>query len=174
MTHLTDDQIAAKELRNAAYHEAGHKILYERFGGSGDAVIWRNESGNPAEKAWCGQFRPRTCPEEVRKIAIANGFPAPDLPMNWKAIVGMAGLLAEDILSGETDDVGALADTLFFKITGGEASASDLASMNITDVDDCALSYDVVDEAVRLLLEAWPLVQQEAEYLIEFAESECM
>jgi hypothetical protein len=54
MIDFTDKQIAARELRNAAYHEAGHKMLYRRFGGDGDAVVWKNESGNPEEKMWLG------------------------------------------------------------------------------------------------------------------------
>lgn len=169
MIDFTDEQIAARELRSAAYHEAGHKMLYERFGGAGDAVVWKNESGNPEETAWFGQFRPRTCPEEMRKTALAHGFPAPELPANWRILVGMAGLLAEDILSGETDDAGAMADTLFFRISMGDASASDLAQMSVTDIDNCGLTYEVVEEAVRLLREEWQAVQEEAEYLIQSA-----
>jgi len=46
---FTDDRLVARELRDAAYHEAGHKALYEYFGGAGDAVVWRNESRNPGE-----------------------------------------------------------------------------------------------------------------------------
>ncbi|MFM0152884.1 hypothetical protein [Paraburkholderia sediminicola] len=169
MIDFTDEQIAARELRNAAYHEAGHKMLYERFGGAGDAVVWKNESGNPEETAWLGQFRPRTCPEVMRKTALNHGFAAPELPANWKILVGMAGLLAEDILSGETDDAGAMADTLFFRISNGEASASDLAQMSVTDIENCGLSYEAVEEVVRLLREGWPVVQQDAEHLIESA-----
>ncbi|WP_148092594.1 hypothetical protein [Burkholderia ubonensis] len=166
MIDFTDEQIATKELRNAAYHEAGHKMLYEHFGGAGDAVVWKNQSGSPEETAWLGQFRPRTCPEAMRKIARTQGLITPELPANWRVLVGMAGLLAEDILSDETDDVGAMADTLFFRIWNGEASASDLALMNITDIDSCAPSYEVVEECVRLLREGWSDVQREAEYLI--------
>ncbi|AIO43053.1 hypothetical protein DM44_7069 [Burkholderia cepacia] len=117
MIDFTEEQIAARELRNTAYHEAGHKPLYERFGGAGDAVAWKNESGNPDESAWLGQFRPRTCPEGIRTIALNHGFAAPELPANWKMLVGMAGLLAEEILSGDTDDAGAMADSLVLKIS---------------------------------------------------------
>ncbi|WP_341313737.1 hypothetical protein WN982_20640 [Paraburkholderia sp. IMGN_8] len=169
MIELTEEQIAARELRNAAYHEAAHKMVYERFGGAGDAVVWRNESGNPDEKAWFGQFRPRTCPEEMRTIALASGVSALDLPSNWKMLVGIAGLVAEEILSDDTDDAGAIADAIYLKISDGEASASDLATMGITDIDSFELRYEVVEEAARILREGWRVVQQEAEYLIEFA-----
>ncbi|MGF6727744.1 hypothetical protein P3T43_007136 [Paraburkholderia sp. GAS41] len=79
----------------------------------------------------------------------------------------MAGLLAEDILSGETGDAGAMVDALFSRISFGEASRSNLAQMRVTDIDSCELSHVVVEEAVRLLREEWALVQEEAEYLIE-------
>ncbi|BBA43935.1 MULTISPECIES: hypothetical protein [Burkholderia] len=171
MIDFTEEQIAAREPRNTAYHEAGHKMLYERFGGAGDPVVWKNDSGNPDESAWFGQFRPRTCPEVMRAIALNHGFAAPELPANWKMLVGMAGLLAEEILSGETEDTGAMADSLVLKISFGEASASDLALMGVTDTERCGLSYDVVDEVVRMLREGWSVVQEEAEYLIASAAS---
>lgn len=50
MIDFADDEIAVCELRNAAYHEAGHKALYERFGGAGDVVVWKNESSNSDER----------------------------------------------------------------------------------------------------------------------------
>lgn len=153
MIEFTEEQIAARELRSAAYHEAARKMVYERFGGAGDAVVWRNENGDPEEKAWFGQFRPRTCPEEMRTIALAFGVSAPDLPANWKVLVGIAGLVAEEILSDDTDDAGAIADALHLKISDGEASASDLATMGITDIESFELSYEVVEEATRILRE---------------------
>ncbi|MGF6808411.1 hypothetical protein OKW30_003537 [Paraburkholderia sp. Clong3] len=170
MTDFTDEQLAARELRDAAYHEAGHKVLYERFGGAGDAVVSRNGSGNVEERAWLGQFRPRTCPETMHKIASPHSFPASQLPANWKIQVGMAGLVAEIILSGEADDVGAVADILCERISSGEASASDLAGMGVSDIDDCELSYEVIEAAVQLLRAEWPAVQREAEYLISAAD----
>ncbi|MGF6568652.1 hypothetical protein ABH945_000728 [Paraburkholderia sp. GAS333] len=166
MLDVTDEQITLNELRIAAYHEAGHKMLYERFGGAGDAVVWRNQSGNPEETAWRGQFRPRTCPEAMQKVARKQGFDVPPLPQNWKVLVGMGGLVAETILSGETDDAGVLADILVSRIWNGEASASDLALMNISDIDNFALSYDSVDECMRVLRDGWSDVRQEAECLI--------
>lgn len=77
MIDFTDGQIAAREFRVAAYHEVGHKMLDDRFGGAGEAVIWENESRNPEE------------------TALEHGFDAPEPPANWNLHVGMAGLLAE-------------------------------------------------------------------------------
>ena len=169
MIELTEKQIAARELHNAAYHEAGHKVAYERFGGAGDAVVWRNMSGNLEEAAWRGQFRPRTCPEQMRAIALASGFSAPDLPEDWKVLVGIAGLVAEEILRDDTDDAGAIADAVHLKISDGEASASDLAMMGITDIASFELGYEVVADAMRILRQVWSTVQREADYLIGFA-----
>jgi hypothetical protein len=92
------------------------------------------------------------CPEAKRKATLANGIAVPELPGNWKILVGMAGLLAEEILNGETDDVSAMADNMFFRISFGEASDSDLAQIGVTDIDNCELSYEVIEEAVQLLL----------------------
>ncbi|WP_269769949.1 hypothetical protein [Burkholderia contaminans] len=43
--------------------------------------------------------------------------------------------------------------------------------MGVTDTERCGLSYDVVDEVVRMLREGWSVVQEEAEYLIASAAS---
>ncbi|RQR51266.1 hypothetical protein DIE21_15155 [Burkholderia sp. Bp9140] len=64
-----------------------------------------------------------------------------------------------------------MADSLVLKISLGEASASDLALMGVTDIDGCELSYGVVDEVVRMLHEGWSVVQEEAEYLMKSAAS---
>jgi hypothetical protein len=66
-------------------------------------------------------------------------------------------------------DVSAMANNIFFRIYNGEASASDLAQMGVVDTDSCELSYEVVEEAVRLLRQEWAVVQQEAECLIDAA-----
>jgi hypothetical protein len=169
---FTEEEIASAELRNAAYHEAGHKILYEYFGGTGDAVVWRNESGDPEERAWFGQFRPRICPEVMRDVALRCGTPARELPANWRVLAGMAGLLAEEILDWATGDIESFADGLFYRITSGEASASDLTLMNIADIHDCEVTFEDVGETVRILREGWQAVQEEAEFLIELAATE--
>jgi hypothetical protein len=172
MIEVTEEEIAARELRSAAYHEAGHKVLYEHFGGAGDAIVWRNDSGNPEERAWFGQFRTRVCPEQMRNVALRYGLPARELPANWRVLVGMAGLLAEAILNCGPDDIHALADDIHYRISTDEASASDLVSMGISDIDDFELSFEVVGFGARLLREAWRNVQEEAQYLIELAETE--
>ncbi len=84
----------------------------------------------------------------------------------------MAGLLAEEILAWATGDIESFADGLLYRIASGEASASDLKLMNIADTDDCEVSFEDVGETVRILREGWSSLQEEAEYLIEIAETE--
>lgn len=165
MFELTEDQLAMRELRLAAYHEAGHKVMYHRFGGAGDAVVWENLNRSPDETAWRGQFRPRTCPQVMHDTATRHGRPAVDLPDNWRALYGMAGLVAEGILGGETNPE-FIAGALDIKISCGEASASDLESMEIMNINDFELNFDEVVQAWRFLVEDWSHVQNEAEYLI--------
>jgi hypothetical protein len=85
---------------------------------------------------------------------------------------GIAALVAEEVLSGETDDAGVVADVVRYKISDGEASATDLAAMGITDIANCQLSDEVVEVSVRMLQEGWLVVKREAEQLIEFAAAD--
>lgn len=94
--------------------------------------------------------RPLTCPGGVRTIALACGVSVPDLPENWKVLVSIVGLVAEEFLSDDADDADAIADALLFKIWIGEAFASDLALIGITDIGNCELSYQVIEEAARI------------------------
>lgn len=168
LEELTENEIAARELRSAAYHEAGHKIIHARFGGSGHAVVWRNQSGHPDEKAWLGQYRYWACPEKLRDVAVPHGIMLPVLPPDWRILFGMAGLVAEQIMAGEID-TGLIADALDAQIYMGEVSATDLASMGIDDVENFELRDEAVEKTTQYLLEDWWLVEQEAECLIELA-----
>lgn len=154
-------------LHLAAYHEAGHKIIYNRFGGDGDATVWENTGGVSGELAWRGQFRPRTCPQVMHNCAKRQGLPAAALPDNWRLLYGMAGMVAEEMLLDNADDPELIAKTISLRMWHGEASKSDLLSMGITDTEDYfELDTEDVAQTQRLLLENWPLVQREADYLI--------
>lgn len=77
----------------------------------------------------------------------------------------MAGLVAEEILRGETNPefVAGVLDTRIFC---GDVSASDRDSMGITDTVDFELNIEEVETACRYLVDNWVLVEQEAESLI--------
>lgn len=170
MPDLAQDEIAHDDLRKAAYHEAGHKIIYELFGGAGDAVVWKNESGNPDEVAWLGQFRPRTCPEQMHEIWACAGLNVTPLPSNWRAMCGMAGVVAEQIMHGEAE-VEFIAGNLYLRICCDEISATDLASIGVMDIDDFEVDIEGVEHCVHHLLEHWLRVRVEAESLIADASA---
>jgi hypothetical protein len=158
-----------QELRAAAFHEAGHKVMCHRFCGAGYAEVWRNPSGNPDELLWGGQFCMVMSPQLRYEMSKANGALIPEPPVNCRVLIGMAGLIAEELQRGETDDPGLIAESVEHRIWSGGASATDLTAMGIEDTDSVELSFDDVEHAVRVLIEDWALVQKEAEYLIEGA-----
>ena len=165
---MTEQIIALNELHETAYHEAGHKAMCEHFGGTGDVVVWKNESGALNERAWRGQFRQRICPEQMHDVSTRAGLTAIHLPRNWKILVGMAGVVAEEIYLGETEpDI--VAYNIMIRISHDDMSKTDLNLMNINDINDFENSYIHVEECISLLLQLWPLVKREAEYHIACA-----
>jgi hypothetical protein len=170
MDGYSEEQIAAAELLSAAYHEAGHQVLWRLFGGAGHAFVWKRLDRAPDEKAWSGQFRAISCLEVMQKALLAAGISGPRLHPNWRVLVGMAGILSEELLIDETGDTEVIAENLFSRIWMGEASATDLNLMGIADIDDFKHDYEVVEEAIRLLSESWSNVQSVAECLISEAE----
>ena len=171
MPDLTQDQMAADDLRKAAYHEIGHTIIYELVGGTGNAFVWQNQSGNPDEVEWLGQFRPSTCPEQQYESWARAGINVPAPPPNWRAMYGMAGVVAEQILRGERD-VEFIAGHLYLRICCDEISATDAASVGVTDIDDFEVDIETVEQCAQLLVEHWSQVKKEAEELINDASAE--
>jgi hypothetical protein len=169
MNNPIEDQLGTRELREAAYHEAGHLILLRHFGGVGAAAVWENLSGNPDEKKWGGQCVTYLCPPLKREQAKHLGLRTiPYLPKDWLVQWAAAGLIAEEILDGINDPRWA-AERVHARIDMDDASATDLKYMGITDTG----SYDMaslnrsVKKAYRYLAKDWSLVQLEAERLIE-------
>lgn len=169
------------QLSVAAHHEAGHKIMLEHFGCFGDAVVWRNPNPNPAENTWFGHCR-FLCPllqrEQSKSLRrLAGKLPEEmrssmdlrpvKLPKHWALLIGVAGLVAEQIFDG-IDDPRWAAERIHEEIQSGWASDTDLRGMGIGDIYD----YDValitrgIRRAYSLLLKDWDLVQKEAESLI--------
>jgi len=84
---------------------------------------------------------------------------------------GMAGVVAEQILRGETE-AEFIAGNPYLRICCDEMSASDLALTGVTDIDDFDFDFDFevdiegVEQCAQHLREHWPQVTQQAEYLI--------
>ena len=168
MNNPIEDQIGTRELREAAYHEAGHLTLLQRFGGYGAAAVWKNLSDDPAEKYWRGQCVAYICPPLKREHAKHLGLrAAPYLPKDWRVQFAAAGLIAEEILDG-IDDPWWAAERVNARVDMNDASDSDLMHMGISDINnyDIAALSRSARKAYRYLVKDWPLVQQEAERLI--------
>jgi hypothetical protein len=159
-----------KILQFMAFHEAGHKILYGRFGGNGNAVITKKLDTKSGEVIWGGQFRVlgslAHVHEAMRNAGMDLGI---ELPQNWEVLVGLAGLVAEEIFRGETNDPRVIADEIRERIMAGEASETDLDLMRIEDIDAFELSYGDVELVCQYLREDWELVEEEVGFLIEEA-----
>jgi len=159
------------DLRDTAYHEAGHAVMMKRFGGEGNALVWRNFSGDPTESAWRGQFGWWVCPEAKRNDAKSLGLPKIAVPKNWEVLFAAAGMVAEEIAAGIRDPRW-VSENVYSRILMDEASPTDLKSMGITDIYN--FDADQIDrnirQACRYLLQDWALVRDEAEYLISFAQ----
>jgi hypothetical protein len=171
MNNLIEDQIGMRELREAAYHEAGHLILLRRFGGVGAAAVWENLSGNLDEKQWRGQcvayIHPPLKREHAKRLGVRT---IPYLPKDWCVQYAAAGLIGEEILDGINDPRWA-AERVHARIDMDDVSDTDLKYMGISGIDnyDMASLDRSVKKAYRYLVKDWPLVQREAERLIEEA-----
>lgn len=171
--NLTENQYL-NALRATAFHEAGHKYVCRRFGGDGDILITKNKSESLDECAWSGHFEGRIFPNGLYDH---SGELVGALPANWKVLFGMAGLVAEalldeELLAGGVDLADNIWELVEFKIWAGEASATDLDFMGISDTDDVALNFDDVEQTVKYLAEGWERVVSDAEYWMDYALGE--
>ncbi|MFS2135765.1 hypothetical protein [Duganella sp. Dugasp56] len=165
------EELAPFELHMAAYRQVGHKVMYARYGGDGNVVVWKNTSCEPIESDWRGLFRPRTCPKAMDEFAKRSGFQPADLPKNWRMLCGMAGLVAEEILLDHTTDVKLIYQNIDARIFFGEASDFELSLMNISSVDAFELHYEEIVEAWHYLVDNWSAVEFEAACVIDDAWS---
>ena len=159
---ITDREkiISRKEKRSTSFHEAGHAAICFRFGGSGVAQIWRNTPANikVGQRAWLGSFVVFAEPESLMMDEVIRGIlgvvPAPE---NWRILLGMAGLVAEQIANDVTD-----AYEIYYSIKTliglDQVSKSDLDLMG-----DWQFS-DVVD-VVYLLIQRWFEIERHAGWL---------
>lgn len=173
MHHLDDNPCLIPllaELQAVAFHEAGHKVIYERLGGSGDAVVWKNASNDPTQNPWLGEFRLRTpLPEAHLGINKSGNSFQCKRPDNWKVLLGVAGLLAEQMAEEATNNPEDLAEDIRFSISNGVASDTDLKLMNIIDINEFDLSDADVEQAWKILKQNWLLVELEVRCLIRQA-----
>jgi hypothetical protein len=125
-------------------------MVYDQFGGAGHALVWKNESGNPEERALVGQFRPRTCPEGVRMMALACGVSVPDLRDNWKVLVGIARRMAAENSQRRRGRCRCNRRRSSLQNLEWRSLCLRPRADGITDIGNCELSYQVIEEAARI------------------------
>lgn len=162
------EYLQAKDLRFTAIHEAGHKVMHNLLGGFCEAVMWKNPNGGRYEKYWLGQCRLNAAPLVMHEPRVRSGCTLGfEPPANWEVLVGLAGIVAEEILEGENDDPEIIADNIDSRIPMGDVSDTDLELMNITNRENYKLSTETIEQVWRSLRENWSWVEQQAQYLIE-------
>ena len=156
-------EIAKREKRRVAFHEAAHAAVCACFGGCGRAEMWQNTAENVknGEKAWLGRYcmfaEPGTVTVSAEMLAIGC-MPA---PLNWTVLLGLAGLVAEHIAAGTIDpeEIGVEIDCT---ISMEEASQTDMDLMGATwGISDVA-------EVTQLLRERWCEVELLATSLMAY------
>lgn len=183
LTPEQEVEVAAKELLRVAYHETAHKVICERFGGSGDVHIWRNDK--PGECAWRGQFCVDVFPWMAHEVRKAAGIRQVREPVYSREYIAMAGMIAELLLEDirnqtdyvtEADVAPVIAERLVSMIEDCTASESDLRGMGVSYCED---SGDIVGwnnrlvlTGIRMVREEWTKIVTEAERLIADATSE--
>lgn len=179
--------IEARELRCAAYHEAAHKIICERFGGLASASVWRNESNNPNESAWLGTTHLELTWIINARLKAAGiplrqwrtpGIGRARVPLRADEYIAMAGMIAEliirDMDAQEQYDSAADADwfveqNLRTMIEDGEASETDLLGMGVRISEDGTIlgwRSGLVKTGIRMVREEWLKIAAEAKRLI--------
>jgi hypothetical protein len=125
---LTELQaLHAREKRNAAIHEAAHAVLVRKFGGVATPSIWRNQSNSAEQKAWLGTCRTFGLPGQVRfQRGLKKRFGILRAPKLWELYVALAGFVAEQMKSGESQ-AWVIAEAYSFACQEGEISSTDLA-----------------------------------------------
>jgi hypothetical protein len=196
LTQEQEVEASARELRKVAYHESAHKVLCERFGGTGHVELWRNDADriHAGECAWRGRFYVAVFPWVANAERKAAGIKQVRDPVWSREYICMAGLLSEIMLDdldsqaehGSDDaengwlyDAGFVADELRNRIEQGEASETDLSGMGVGTYENEGGEIEVMGwknrlvlTGIRMVREEWPKIVIEAERLIESAKTE--
>ena len=155
---LTKKQLIQHDKKQTLFHEQGHSIVASYFGVFGKVNLSRNPLGGIEEKFWIGSYTMYNDPTEVElpdevKAVIKYMLP----PKNWKALIGMAGFVAEQIANGETDGN---------KISSSLEEAIEMEEISHTD---CAMigedwEWGDVDSVLKILLDRWDTVERFVNY----------
>ena len=164
MTVSEFEELKAKELKLCAYHEASHREIIELLGGAAHAEVWRNDSGDPDEKAWRGHCKIAIAPGTWRMSEAAIAVLGTDvLPQNWERFFGVAGYVGARLLAGDDE----------IDISNGLMGSFEMDGMSDSDLEYMGdeITYEDVRTVIALLTARWPEVKMEAEGLMDCANT---
>jgi hypothetical protein len=131
--------------RNVAFHEAGHAIVAEHFGGSWAAHITRKGKPTLSNKSWTGQTHHLTTPTPFRR-----------------AVIGWAGMVAEEFFAQD-----AMQDFTLDDLRGQFEFESESASQSDrTHIDGTKFKFRALKTALRIILSKKSRLAEIAEVLM--------
>lgn len=147
---MTREELSAFDLRNAAYHEAGHVVVARRLGYLAYAVVFQNpipthEIGPLGAGFWRG-----------RTYRVPAAHPA------HRRMIGLAGQVAE-LLLDDDDDLEAWDVMDHLEDEADTVSETDRMTMD-------SHTYEDVERTVALVREAWPEIESYAAGLVMMGE----
>ena len=157
---MTKEEKEHYEKYNVAFHEMGHAHIMRRFGAGCNPILWKNPLTNldNDEKSWLGTTIIFTGTGQVKYEPSMTVVPA---PLNWKVLLGLAGLVAEHMHRGE-DSARKIVSYIKEVLDYDEISDSDRGMIgdNWTEAD--------VQEVMDIFTEEWDILKADAERLILF------
>lgn len=150
----------SQEKIRLARHEIGHAHIVRRFGGYATAEIWRTATSSHDERTWSGTCKIYLVPGKMtmdRKTkSLLKILPA---PKNWLVLVGLAGIVGEEVGSGERDPA-QIYETVNDAILSGYVSDTDLEQ-----IEDKFCVADIA-QVVKLLVEDLDQFNLEVNHLL--------
>jgi hypothetical protein len=160
---MTEAELAERDLRIVAFHEAGHHVAASAYGGVSTPRVWRNAAPADGEKLWLGNTTLYVSPGAFSvpaRIRREWGV-IKKTPQRWAVRVGLAGFIAEEIYSGESDN------EMFINLCYA-IEAEDLSQTDRELIGYGWLESDVA-ATIKLLRQRWERLQLCAAHLIEIA-----
>jgi hypothetical protein len=131
------------------------------MGGMGVPRVWANTAQNirSGQKAWLGTFKIYAEPGTMQIDAQKKAHGVIKTPKNWRVLLGLAGMVAEEVADGVTDP-DEIACSIECSISFEEASPTDVALIGE------AWKVSDVEKVVKMLLKWWPEIEGNAAALM--------
>lgn len=168
-TQLNEINLAEREKVMACFHECGHSFICHIFGGIAEPIIWENSQKNilNGEKAWLGTCKIFVEPNSLKiddKTKKELGILP--RPKNWKALLGLAGIVSECIADGIHCD---------YQLNNYICDAEDFGELSATDLnligDSVYDKFSEIKQVKNLLKTHWEKIDFQARWMITKLEA---